>query len=193
MNDETPRTTPEPTSAPTPAATPDVIPDAAPLLPVGLRDPAHRVSPHAVKYWRVVNTIVSVVVLAVLVPVYVIFFAGTWWATALLALIVVWCLVEVFIAPQVRHRVHRWEVDDVAVHTLSGFIDRDSRIAPVNRIQTVDTSRGFVMRRFGLTSVTVTTASSAGSISLDCLDDDVAREVVARLTALTAASEGDAT
>ena len=161
--------------------------------PVGLRDPAHRVSPRAVPYWRTVNTITSVIVLAITVPLYVVFADGRWWATALLALIVGWSLVEVLVAPGVRYRIHRWEVDDVAVHTRVGFIDRDSRIAPVNRIQTVDSSQGPVMRRFGLMSITVTTASSAGAIEIDCIDEAEAREVIARLTAITAASDGDAT
>jgi membrane protein YdbS with pleckstrin-like domain len=49
------------------------------------------------------------------------------------------------------------------------------------------------MRLFGLASITVTTASAAGPITIDCLDADVARQVVARLTAITAATEGDAT
>ena len=49
------------------------------------------------------------------------------------------------------------------------------------------------MRMFGLASITVTTASAAGPITVDCLDVDTARHVVARLTAITAASEDDAT
>jgi membrane protein YdbS with pleckstrin-like domain len=49
------------------------------------------------------------------------------------------------------------------------------------------------MRLFRLASLTVTTASAAGPITIDCLDADRARELVATLTAITGASEGDAT
>lgn len=162
-------------------------------LPVGLREPAHRVSPRAVTYWRTISAITGVVMLAIAVPLYVLFADGRWWATALVGLIAVWTLVEVFVAPPVRYRIHRWEVDDVAVHTREGFLSVESRIAPVNRIQTVDSEQGPVMRLFKLSSITVTTASSAGPITIDGLDADDAKALVARLTAITAASEGDAT
>jgi uncharacterized protein len=176
----------------TPQKPDDVTPEAS-TLPVGLREPAHRVSPRAVPYWRAVATITAVVVLAIAVPLYWLFADGRWWATALVALVVVWSLVEIAVAPQVRYRVHRWEVDDVAVHTREGFIGIESRIAPVNRIQTVDSEQGPLQRMFRLTTITVTTASSAGAIEIDCLDQDDAKALVARLTAITAASEGDAT
>lgn len=174
VNDETTATTHEP-------------------LAVGLREPAHRVSPRAVPYWRIVNSIGSAIVLAIAIPLYVFLSDQQWWATALLAVVVVWSFVEIVVAPPVRYRIHRWEVDDVAVHTREGFIDRDSRIAPVNRIQTIDSSQGPLMRRFGLMSITVTTASSAGAIEIDCIEEGEARELIARLTAITAAVEGDAT
>lgn len=186
-----------------PNATPNATPSATTSAPdspagagapgVGLREPAHRVSPRAVAYWRTVDTIGAVVVLAIAATLYAFFADGRWWATALLVVIALWGLVQATVAPVVRYRIHRWEVDDVAVHTRVGFINVESRIAPVNRIQTVDSSQGPVMRAFGLASVTVTTASSAGAIEIEALDADDAKQVVARLTAITAASEGDAT
>jgi membrane protein YdbS with pleckstrin-like domain len=100
---------------------------------------------------------------------------------------------HVVLMPRIRFRVHRWEVTDDVVHTREGWIGRESRIAPINRVQTVDSHQGALMRLFGLASITVTTASAAGPITISCLDDETARQVVARLTAITAASEGDAT
>ncbi len=95
--------------------------------------------------------------------------------------------------PRIRFRVHRWEVTETAVHTREGWIGRESRIAPISRVQTVDSRQGALMRMFGLASITVTTASAAGPITISCLDDDIARRVVAQLTAITAATQGDAT
>ena len=100
---------------------------------------------------------------------------------------------HVVLMPRIRSRVHRWEVSDTAVHTREGWIGRESRIAPISRVQTVDSRQGALMRLFGLASITVTTASAAGPITIEGLDADTAREVVARLTAITAATEGDAT
>ncbi|MFZ2501950.1 MAG: PH domain-containing protein, partial [Nocardioides sp.] len=72
-------------------------------------------------------------------------------------------------------------------------ITTEQRIAPIARIQTVDSSQGALMRLFGLASITVTTASSAGALEIDCLDAETARRVVAELTEITAATEGDGT
>ena len=57
----------------------------------------------------------------------------------------------------------------------------------------VDSRRGFLHRIYGLTTVTVTTASSAGALSIHALDDAVARDVIAALTAVAQQTPGDAT
>ncbi len=131
-----------------------------------LLEPAHRVSPQAVPFWTVSALIGDLALVAV---------------------------AHVVLMPRIRFRVHRWEVTDTAVHTRAGWIGRETRIAPISRVQTVDSRQGALMRLFGLASITVTTASAAGPITIDCLDADVARQVVAQLTAITAATEGDAT
>ena len=95
--------------------------------------------------------------------------------------------------PALRFRIHRWEVTPLAVFTRSGWLSREQRIAPLNRVQTVDAHQGALMRLFRLSTITVTTASAAGPIRIDCLDEDVAARVVAELTEITAAAEGDAT
>jgi len=95
--------------------------------------------------------------------------------------------------PQLRYRIHRWEVTPTAIYTRSGWLSIDSRVAPLSRVQTVDSTQGALMRVFKLASLTVTTASAAGPITIDCLDREVARRLVHELTEITGASEGDAT
>ena len=102
-------------------------------------------------------------------------------------------LIFVVIVPLWRFRVHRWEISPQAVYTRTGWLTQERRIAPISRVQTVDSRQGALMRLFGLASITVTTASAAGPITVNCLDADTARHVVARLTAITAATEDDAT
>ncbi|QBX54502.1 hypothetical protein EXE58_02805 [Nocardioides seonyuensis] len=161
--------------------------------PVALRAPAHRVSPRAVGYWRTSALLGDLVLVAAAVLAYALVPERPWWATVLLVLLVVGVVVHVVAMPTIRYRVHRWEVSELAIHTLSGWIGRETRIAPISRVQTVDSRQGALMRLFGLASLTVTTASAAGPITIDCLDADTARRLVAQLTEVTAASEGDAT
>lgn len=100
---------------------------------------------------------------------------------------------HVILMPMIRYRIHRWETTAEAVYTRSGWLDIEWRIAPISRIQTVDTKRDPLERLFGLASVTVTTASAAGPVRIKGLDAEVATALADQLTATTAASEGDAT
>jgi membrane protein YdbS with pleckstrin-like domain len=102
-------------------------------------------------------------------------------------------VVFVVVVPWWRYRVHRWDVDPRAVYTRTGWLTQERRIAPISRVQTVDTERGPLDRLFGLANVTVTTASSAGAVRIVALDADVADEVVARLTDIAALGGEDAT
>jgi membrane protein YdbS with pleckstrin-like domain len=95
--------------------------------------------------------------------------------------------------PRWRYAVHRWEAAPDAVYTQSGWFDQERRIAPVSRIQTVDTERGPFEQLFGLSSVTVTTASAAGALEIKALDREVADRLVDELTATTVRDDEDAT
>jgi membrane protein YdbS with pleckstrin-like domain len=158
-----------------------------------LRAPAHLVSSRARTYWTVralpgwlfIGGWEALILLpiaptaALTVPIVL--------GTALLAAL------HLVVMPQWRYRVHRWEVTDSAVYTQSGWFNQERRIAPIARVQTVDTERGPFEQLFGLAKVTVTTASAAGPLHIHGLDLDVARQLVDDLTAATEASEGDAT
>ncbi len=165
-----------------------------------LRDPLHQVSPRAVTYWRVSALIGALVEWAIAIAFFVfalpMIFEGPqrpWWATPVLVVLLVVPLAHVLLMPQLRFRIHRWEVTAAAIHTRSGWLNVDSRVAPLSRVQTVDSRQGALMRLFRLSSLTVTTASAAGPITIDCLDRMVAQRLVHELTDITGASEGDAT
>ncbi|WP_050512176.1 PH domain-containing protein [Streptomyces rimosus] len=111
----------------------------------------------------------------------------------LIAVTAVLALLHVSVMPCWRFRVHRWEVAPVAVYTRAGWLNQERRIAPVSRIQTVDTQRGPLASIFGLVSVTVTTASARGPVRIHALDQDVAERLVEELTVQTGQTPGDAT
>jgi len=116
------------------------------------------------------------------------------WVHALAgAVTVLGIVVFVFVVPLWRYRVHRWDIDAKAVYTRTGWLVQERRIAPISRVQTVDTERGPLDQLFGLANVTVTTASSAGAVRIVALDSDVADRVVAQLTDIAAIGAEDAT
>jgi uncharacterized protein len=115
------------------------------------------------------------------------------WHVLGLAVTAIVAAAHLIVMPRWRYAVHRWEAAPDAVYTQSGWFDQERRIAPVSRIQTVDTERGPIEQLFGLSSVTVTTASAAGALEIKGLDRDVADRLVDELTRETTRDEADAT
>jgi membrane protein YdbS with pleckstrin-like domain len=112
---------------------------------------------------------------------------------AILAATAVVAVVHLIVMPNWRYRVHRWERTAEAVYTQSGWFNVERRIAPISRIQTVDSQMGAVERLFRLANVTVTTASAAGPLKIHGLDRATAQALVDDLIRTTQATPGDAT
>ncbi len=164
---------------------------ADPLLP-GLRAPGNRVSRRAISYWTArAAASGAVVVLAELILAGVSGFPVAWRA-ALIATAVLAGL-HAIIMPRWRYRVHRWEVTDEALFTRSGWFSVHWRIAPISRIQTIDSHRSIGERIFGLANVTATTASAAGPIRIHGLDRGLADRLLDQLAVATGRTPGDAT
>ena len=157
-----------------------------------LRSPRERVSPRARPMWMVTHLLRGVPPMALLLLA-----SGPWkWFTA-----PTWLLLTVggvlvaygLLVPQWRYLVHRWEVTETAVYTQTGWWARERRVAPMSRVQTVDHREGVVARIFKLATVRVTTASSAGPLTIEGLDQRRARQLVDELTRMADSVPGDAT
>lgn len=159
-----------------------------------LRSPANRVSPRAKFYWMLRAIGMWVVLGAVE---WVILFLngsaiphGRWIVVSVSSVIAVVYIVGM---PRWRFAVHRWETTAHAVYTQTGWFNQERRIAPISRIQTVDSHRGPLEQLLRLANVTVTTASAAGPLKINGLDRDTAEQLVDELTSRTASNAGDAT
>ncbi|MFF5211212.1 PH domain-containing protein [Streptosporangium sp. NPDC000396] len=147
----------------------------------------------AVRWWTsqaaviVAPPVLVLVLLGLLIP------PARFWLLLPALIIAVPGIAYMLVMPRWRFRVHRWEITDGAVYASSGWIWQKWRVAPMSRIQTVDTLRGPLQQIFGLAGVTVTTASAAGAIKINGLDQALAADLVERLTARTQHTPGDAT
>jgi uncharacterized protein len=158
-----------------------------------LRQPAFRVSPRARWFWAVNALLRWLVLIAVELVI--------WYNTrhpsdlhaVVLAVTIALAALHVAVMPQWRYRVHRWEDTPTAVYTQTGWFTQERRIAPIARIQTVDTHRGPIEQLFGLSNVTVTTASAAGPLRIHGLERAAADRLVAELTERTRSAGDDAT
>ena len=174
-----------------------VVPDVKnsdPSSPVvGMVDPAHPPSPRAPLRWAI-GGVVPWLLLAAGQLVWIGFDRRLLWLHIVIAVVtVLGATISVAVVPLWRYRVHRWEIGPQAVYTRTGWLVQERRIAPISRVQTVDTYRGPLDRLFGLANVTVTTASSAGAVHIAALDVEVADRLVAQLTDIAAIGAEDAT
>jgi membrane protein YdbS with pleckstrin-like domain len=158
-----------------------------------LRAPAHLVSRRARWYWTARAAVGWIVVGGITTFVLVVADFATPVGVIVAVLVGVVALLHLLVMPQWRYRVHRWELTDTAAYTQAGWLRQERRIAPIVRIQTVDTERGPFEQLFGLANVTATTASAKGPIKIDALDRSVAEHAVAWLTDRAQASGGDGT
>ncbi|WP_432037965.1 PH domain-containing protein [Streptomyces cucumeris] len=163
-----------------------------------LRPPRHRVDPRARRWWTVQALLVlsgpALLTALALAVCSLLFFPGAlpWLGPLLLVVLVLPALGYLWFMPRWRYAVHAWELGERAVYAASGWFWRTRRIAPLCRVQTVDTVRGPVQRAFGLATVTVTTASTAGDIRIAGLSDADAEELSRRIGEAAQLVAGDA-
>lgn len=170
-----------------------------------LRRPAHRVDRRAVTWWTLQAAIGWVLVLLPAGVALLVIHLATRaaadddsgglppWTFVAFGAVALGAVTHTLVMPRWRYHVHRWEATDDAVYTQAGWLNIEWRVAPMSRIQTVDTARGPLQQLLGLSTVTVTTASAAGPLHIAGLDAGLASQLVQQLTVTTQATAGDAT
>lgn len=158
-----------------------------------LRPPTHRYDRRVVAWWRTQLVVITAVIVVPLVILAVLIPAARFWLLLPASVATLIGGAASIALPIWWFRFHRWEVTDRAVYTRTGYFWQNWRIAPMSRIQTVDTTRGPIQRLFGLSTVKVTTASSAGAIAIEGLAEAEADRVAHELALITDATPGDAT
>ncbi|MFJ2112794.1 MULTISPECIES: PH domain-containing protein [unclassified Streptomyces] len=160
---------------------------------VRLRPPNNTLDRRAIGWWRTQWLLLTVVPVAVLAVLGALIAPARPWLLIPAGVLAALGLLCTALLPAWWYRVHRWEVTDEAVYVRTGFFWQEWRIAPMSRIQTVDTVRGPLEQLFKLSTVIVTTASSKGAVHIAGLDHELAAELAERLTHITRATPGDAT
>lgn len=160
-----------------------------------LREPANVLDPRMRTYWLIESLIVTGVAALIAVPVVtVIWLAGGstagWIAAAAGGLVVAGLGASAFVTPRLDYEHYRYEVTRLGLYVARGWLWRRWQIVPHARVQTVDTTAGPLLRAFGLVSVAVTTASSAGGTEIPGLPPDVAAELVTELSRRAGLEEG---
>lgn len=94
-----------------------------------------------------------------------------------------------FVIPPVRYARWRYQISDDFLEIMTGIVWKKRTVIPFIRVQNTDTKQGPLMRLFGLSSVTVSTA--AGEHEIPGLDVRVADELRNRAAELARVARED--
>ncbi len=170
--------------------------DAPPHVPqaeLTVRRPRERIEKRAIAWWMLRALVLWGWPVAVLLLPAIVWQATRVWLTVPIIAAGVVLLAKLTIEPWYRYMTHRWEITDHATFASSGWLVREWRVSPSTRIQTVDAVRGPLERLLGLSTLRITTASSAGAVTIAGLDRTTADIAVAQLAAVAETTQGDAT
>ena len=161
--------------------------DVAVAPPVQLiPEPEQKLDPRARRQWYIEELIfwgIVVPIVAAIAIGFTIWRDTRWiWPTLIIAAFLVLAGISTFLSPNIRYRQWRYEIRESEVDLKHGVITQTRQLVPMSRIQHVDTRRGPLQRRFGLSSVVFYTA--AGSIEIPALSVEVAAEVRDRIATL---------
>jgi membrane protein YdbS with pleckstrin-like domain len=147
--------------------------------------PQNRISRDALTVWRI-TAFLTVVFIFLLFIGYVIlsriFDFPIWIAVTLFIFIIVYSIFTIIIFPKIRWERWRYEVFEYEIDIQYGkFIVRRVLI-PMVRVQHVDTVQGPILRKYGLATVTISTAATIHEIpALDIQEATKLRDTISRL------------
>jgi uncharacterized protein len=150
-------------------------------------EPADRLDPRAKLLWRLTGALQAVpILIAGAFGSYTFF----WRAEALFSLAVlpllgalVLAVLLVFVLPPLLWRRWRYEIRPLEIDLQRGLVRMTRTLVPMARVQHVDTRRGPLQRRLGLSTVVFYTA--AGPNEIPQLASETADEVRDRIAELT--------
>ncbi|MFB5660324.1 PH domain-containing protein [Alteribacillus sp. HJP-4] len=129
--------------------------------------PNNMIAEDAVKAWRITAAIYMIIPWALTVLVWVgvnIFEFSNWYGGTAAAVSAVFTYFMVFPLPQLRWKRWRYQVFDQEIYIQHGILIVTRILVPMIRVQHVDTKQGPILKKYGLASLTVSTAATTHEI-----------------------------
>ncbi|QDP39144.1 PH domain-containing protein [Radiobacillus deserti] len=158
------------------------------------RKPSHHLAKEAIQVWRIYAVIPSFFFLcfciaALILNQKVLHLSVSQWIP--LSIILAWLilsLLAIFVIPKVKWARWSYEVFEQEVDLQRGLIIKRT-LVPMIRVQHVDTKQGPILKKFGLATVTISTAATKHEIP--ALREEEAYELRDRISVLARVDEED--
>lgn len=148
-------------------------------------EPQKRISPMALKVWKIYGVLESLIVAALAVGAIVLTYIFDWshWVTAVaVGVVILFTYLFVFLLPTIKWKRWRYEVREQEIELQRGILIVKRTLVPMVRVQHVDTVQGPILKRYGLSTITISTAANVHEIpALDMEEADELRNSISQL------------
>jgi len=148
-------------------------------------EPKNRISGRALTVWRITAIIISAFGWIIVIGLFILHSILDWsyWIVGIVLLVsIIETIVTVFIFPTLRWKRWRYEVHEHEIDIQHGVFIVKRTLIPMVRVQHVDTKQGPILRRYNLSSVTISTAATTHEIpALDVSEADHLRDRISSL------------
>lgn len=156
-----------------------------PLLNNNIELPQTRIDENAINAWRISAILFGL--LLYIIPGFFYFLTtvedvSIWVPIIVAPLTLVLHISIVLFFPRIRWKRWHYDVNERGVDMYRGIIIHKRTLVPVNRIQHVDTKKGPIYKKFGLSSISISTAATTHEIP--ALDDETANRLRNLITEL---------
>ncbi|MEK4520566.1 PH domain-containing protein [Psychrobacillus sp. FSL W7-1457] len=156
------------------------------------KEPINRISVKGLRVWRIYGIIQTLVVLLLGIGTGVInYFTGNyiWLYIVAGAVVLLFGYLFIYLFPKVRWSRWRYEVRDQEIELQHGLFVVKRTLVPMVRVQHVDTEQGPILRKYDLSSITISTAATSHTIP--ALITEEADELRGRISVLARVAEED--
>ncbi|WP_303967015.1 PH domain-containing protein [Sporosarcina ureae] len=131
------------------------------------QQPSNQISRKGLTVWRLYGTIQSVIILLIAVGVGFLscFFNWPVWIMIVVSVaVLLYAFLSIYLFPKIRWQRWRYEVREAEIELQHGLFIVNRTLIPMVRVQHVDTAEGPILRKYGLASITISTAATNHSI-----------------------------
>ncbi|MBM7621674.1 membrane protein YdbS with pleckstrin-like domain [Bacillus tianshenii] len=152
-------------------------------------EPSQRINRKALSVWRIAAVLNGLFYIALFAGFWFVqqFFDTPWWLiAAATGLLVLFLIASIFIFPSLQWKRWRYEVHEHEIDIQRGIFIKRRTLIPMVRVQHVDTKQGPILKRYHLSTVTISTAATVHEIpALDEEQADTLRDYISRLARVT--------
>ncbi|WP_226035140.1 PH domain-containing protein [Aquibacillus saliphilus] len=129
--------------------------------------PSERIAVDAIKAWRLAACLWSVIPILVTIALFVLaylFDFSYWFGAIFIAISLIEIIISVIMIPSLRWKRWRYQVFDQEIYIQHGILIVSRTLVPMIRVQHVDTKQGPILKKYGLASLTISTAATTHEI-----------------------------